>query len=129
MTFVSTIIAIAVITITAMIYIQVLGLSSSLHTPFDKMVITLVSIVIPVSLGILIKQRFPRVAKAFVGFVKPFTVILIAISLYIGFKMGTAFIQGINKGSLLIGILVPQCWLLLCQVSKIAFSGLPNCCY
>ncbi|XP_043946479.1 sodium/bile acid cotransporter 5 [Protopterus annectens] len=107
MTCFSTLLAVFTMPINSAVYSRILGLSSSLHIPFLKIMGTLLSIAFPISLGILIKQRLPKVAKTLESIIKPFCIVIVTVGIYLGFELGSTFIVSLKTDLVLLGMLVP----------------------
>uniref|UniRef100_UPI00398F2732 sodium/bile acid cotransporter 5-like n=1 Tax=Pristiophorus japonicus TaxID=55135 RepID=UPI00398F2732 len=107
MTFTSTVLAVFLMPVSLSVFSVILGISSDLHIPFFTIGSTLLSIAVPMSLGIYFKHKIPKVAKIFERIIKPFSIVIITGGFYLGFKMGSMFLQSADPKLFLIGLLVP----------------------
>ncbi|XP_029447419.1 sodium/bile acid cotransporter 5 [Rhinatrema bivittatum] len=112
MTCTSTFLALLAMPINSSLYGRILGLSSALHVPLLKITLTLLSIAIPVSSGIIIKQRFPHGAKYLERGIRPFSLAIVFLGLCLGLRMGSVILKAVNLKLLVTGMLVPAFGLL-----------------
>ncbi|KAJ8041796.1 Solute carrier family 10 member 6 [Holothuria leucospilota] len=85
MTFCSTVLAIAFMPLNMFLYATPFTKNDeSLRTPFKDIFIQLITLVIPVFIGIFISYKFPKAGKKLSKFIKPVSVIVIIISLSTG---------------------------------------------
>ncbi|XP_030046042.1 sodium/bile acid cotransporter 5 [Microcaecilia unicolor] len=103
----STFLALFMMPINSSLYSRILGLSSSLHIPFLKIMLTLLSIAIPISGGIIVKQRLPNGAKYLERVIRPFSLVIVFVGIYLSCQMGSVFLKAVNMKLLLMGTLVP----------------------
>ncbi|XP_067833158.1 sodium/bile acid cotransporter 5-like [Heptranchias perlo] len=107
MTFTSTVLAVFLMPVSLSIFSVILGTSNNLHIPFFTIGSTLLSIAVPMSFGIYLKHKIPKVAKIFERIIKPFSIVIITVGFYLGFKMGSTFLQSADPKLFPIGLLVP----------------------
>ncbi|XP_067887778.1 sodium/bile acid cotransporter 5-like [Heterodontus francisci] len=107
MTFTSTVLAVFLMPLSLSVFSAILGMSRDLYIPFYTIGSTLLSIVVPMSLGIYFKHKFSKIAKIFERIIKPFSIVIITGGFYLGLKMGSTFLQSADPKLFLIGLLVP----------------------
>ncbi|XP_044513863.1 sodium/bile acid cotransporter 5 [Gracilinanus agilis] len=128
MTCTSTLLALIMMPLNSYIYSRMLGLHGSLHIPVSKIMTTLLFIVIPISVGIIIKQKVPKWASYLEKIIKPFSFVLMSVGIYLSFRMGSLFAKTISLEMLFLGILVPVLGLLFgYSFSKMLMLPLPVC--
>ncbi|XP_020851382.1 sodium/bile acid cotransporter 5 [Phascolarctos cinereus] len=128
MTCASTLLALIMMPLNSFIYSRMLGLHGSLHIPVSKIVTTLLFIVIPISVGIIIKRKVPQWASYLEKIIKPFSFVLMSIGIYLSFRMGLMFIETINLEVFFLGLLIPALGLLFgYSFSKMFMLPLPVC--
>ncbi|KAL2766877.1 sodium/bile acid cotransporter 5 precursor [Daubentonia madagascariensis] len=128
MTCTSTLLALIMMPVNSYIYSKILGLSGTFHIPVCKIVSTLLFILIPISIGIVIKHRIPEKANFLERIIRPLSFILMFIGIYLTFKMGLMFLKTVNLGVLLLGPLVPALGLLFGYCfAKVCMLPLPVC--
>ncbi|XP_003782569.1 sodium/bile acid cotransporter 5-like [Otolemur garnettii] len=128
MTCTSTLLALILMPINCHIYSKILGLSGTFHSPVSKIVSTLLFILIPVSVGIVIKHTIPEKAKFLERIIRPLSFILMFTGIYLTFRMGLMFLRTANVGVLLLGLLVPALGLLFgFSFAKVCMLPLPVC--
>ncbi|XP_071958512.1 ileal sodium/bile acid cotransporter-like [Antedon mediterranea] len=85
MTFISTILALGFMPLNLFLYAsQFTGDNENLKTPFFDIMIQLVTLVIPVFIGMVILYKFPKLADICLKCLKPFAVILLVMGLGLG---------------------------------------------
>ncbi|XP_068956294.1 sodium/bile acid cotransporter 5 [Petaurus breviceps papuanus] len=112
MTCASTLLALIMMPLNSYIYSRMLGLHGSLHVPVSKIMTTLLFIVIPISIGIIVKRKVPKWASYLEKIIKPFSFLLMSIGIYLSFRMGLIFTKTINLEVFFLGLLVPALGLL-----------------
>uniref|UniRef100_A0A4X2M2N1 NTCP5/P3 N-terminal domain-containing protein n=2 Tax=Vombatus ursinus TaxID=29139 RepID=A0A4X2M2N1_VOMUR len=128
MTCASTLLALIMMPLNSFIYSRMLGLHGSLHIPVSKIVTTLFFIVIPISVGIIIKRKVPKWASYLEKIIKPFSFVLMSIGIYLSFRMGLMFARTINLEVFSLGLLIPALGLLFgYSFSKMFMLPLPVC--
>ncbi|XP_036590781.1 sodium/bile acid cotransporter 5 [Trichosurus vulpecula] len=128
MTCASTLLALIMMPLNSYIYGRMLGLHGSLHIPVSKIVTTLLFIVIPVSIGVVIKRKVPEWASYLEKIIKPFSFLLMSIGIYLSFRIGLIFTKTIKLEVLFLGLLVPALGLLFgYSLSKMFMLPLPVC--
>ncbi|XP_058899579.1 sodium/bile acid cotransporter 5 [Kogia breviceps] len=128
MTCTSTLLALIMMPANSYIYSRMLGLSSTLHIPVSKIMSTLLFILIPVSVGIIIKRRLPEKANFLERIIRPLSFILMFVGIYLTFRMGLTFLKPVNLEVLLLGVLVPALGLSFGYFfAKISMLPLPVC--
>nr|XP_026240543.1 sodium/bile acid cotransporter 5 [Urocitellus parryii] len=128
MTCTSTLLALIMMPINSYIYSKILGLSGIFHIPVFKIVSTLLFILIPISIGIIIKRRIPEKANLLEKIIRPLSFILMFVGIYLTFRMGLMFLKTANLEVLLLGLSVPTLGLLFgYSFSKICMLPLPVC--
>ncbi|XP_008055663.1 sodium/bile acid cotransporter 5 [Carlito syrichta] len=128
MTCTSTLLALIMMPTNSYIYSKILGLSGTFHIPVSKVVSTLLFILIPISVGIVIKRRIPEKANFLEKIIRPLSCILMSVGIYLTFKMGLMFLKIANIAVLLLGLLVPALGLLFgYSFAKVCMLPLPVC--
>ncbi|XP_007185169.2 sodium/bile acid cotransporter 5 [Balaenoptera acutorostrata] len=128
MTCTSTLLALITMPANSYIYSRMLGLSGTLHIPVSKIMSTLLFILIPISVGIIIKRRLPEKANFLERIVRPLNFILMFVGIYLTFRMGLMFLKTVNLEVLLLGVLVPALGLSFGYFfAKISMLPLPVC--
>ncbi|XP_012595463.2 sodium/bile acid cotransporter 5 [Microcebus murinus] len=128
MTCTSTLLALIMMPVNSHIYSKVLGLSGTFHIPVSKIVSTLLFILIPISVGIVIKRRIPEKAIFLERITRPLSFILMFIGIYLTFRVGLMFLKIANPGVLLLGLLVPALGLSFgYSFAKVCMLPLPVC--
>ncbi|XP_074057312.1 sodium/bile acid cotransporter 5 [Macrotis lagotis] len=128
MTCASTLLALIMMPLNSYIYSRILGLNGSLHIPISKIITTLLFIVIPISIGVIIKRKVPKWANYLEKIIKPFSFVLMSTGIYLSFRMGLIFTKTMNLEVLFMGLLVPALGLLFgYSFSKMFMLPLPVC--
>ncbi|XP_043832471.1 sodium/bile acid cotransporter 5 [Dromiciops gliroides] len=128
MTCASTLLALIMMPVNSYIYSRLLGLHGSLHIPVSKIMTTLLFIVIPISIGVIIKQKVPKWSSYLEKIIKPFSFVLMSVGIYLSFKMGLLLTKTINLEVFFLGLLVPALGLLFgYSFSKMFMLPLPVC--
>ncbi|XP_073924866.1 sodium/bile acid cotransporter 5 [Castor canadensis] len=107
MTCTSTLFALIMMPVNSYLYSRILGLSGIFHAPTFKIVSTLLFILIPISVGIVIKHRIPEKANLLERIIRPLSFILMFAGIYLTFRMGSVFLRIASLEVLLLGLLVP----------------------
>ncbi|XP_078256927.1 P3 protein [Rhinoraja longicauda] len=107
MTLISTLVATGMMPLSSTIYSHILNVHESLHVPFTKILVTLLFIAIPISTGMLIKYKLPRVSKFLLLFIQPLSFILIIGGLFVAYQMGAAILYNVRKEIIIAGVAVP----------------------
>nr|XP_004657075.2 sodium/bile acid cotransporter 5 [Jaculus jaculus] len=108
----STLLALIMMPVNSYIYSRTLGLSGVFHIPIFKIVSTLLFILIPVSVGMVIKRRMPEKAHFLERVIRPLSLLLMFAGSYLVFRMGAVFLEKATLEVLLLGLLVPALGLL-----------------
>ncbi|XP_007520226.2 sodium/bile acid cotransporter 5 [Erinaceus europaeus] len=128
MTCTSTLWALIMMPTNSYIYSRLLGLSSTFHIPVYKIMSTLLFILIPISVGIVIKQRLPEKANLLEGIIRPLSFILMSVGIYLTFRMGLMFLKTVNLEVFLLGVLIPMLGLFWgYSFAKISMLPFPIC--
>lgn len=128
MTCTSTLLALIMMPINSYIYSRILGLSGIFHIPVFKIVSTLLFILIPISVGVVIKHRVPEKANLLEKIIRPLSFILMFVGIYLTFTMGSMFLKTANLEVLLLGLSVPTLGLSFgYSFSKVCMLPLPVC--
>ncbi|XP_059983857.1 sodium/bile acid cotransporter 5 [Lagenorhynchus albirostris] len=128
MTCTSTLLAVIMMPANSYIYSRMLGLSGTLHIPVSKIMSTLLFVLIPVSVGIIIKRRLPEKANFLERIIRPLSFILMFVGIYLTFRMGLMFLKTVNLEVLLLGVLVPALGLSFGYFfAKMSMLPLPVC--
>ncbi|XP_019781856.2 sodium/bile acid cotransporter 5 [Tursiops truncatus] len=128
MTCTSTLLALIMMPANSYIYSRMLGLSGTLHIPVSKIMSTLLFVLIPISVGIIIKRRLPEKANFLERIIRPLSFILMFVGIYLTFRMGLMFLKTVNLEVLLSGVLVPALGLSFGYFfAKMSMLPLPVC--
>lgn len=128
MTCTSTLLALIMMPANSYLYSRVLGLSGTFHVPVSKIMSTLLFILVPVSVGIVIKRRLPEKANRLERIIRPLSFILMSVGIYLTFRMGLVLLKTVNLEVLLLGVLVPALGSLFgFSFAKISRLPLPVC--
>lgn len=128
MTCTSTLLALIMMPANSYLYSRVLGLSGTFHVPVSKIMSTLLFILVPVSVGIVIKRRLPEKANHLERIIRPLSFILMSVGIYLTFRMGLMLLKTVNLEVLLLGVLVPALGSLFgFSFAKISRLPLPVC--
>ncbi|XP_036775324.2 sodium/bile acid cotransporter 5 [Manis pentadactyla] len=128
MTCTSTFLALIMMPANSYIYSRMLGLSGTFHIPVSKIMSTLLFILIPTSVGIVIKRRIPEKANFLERIIRPLSFVLLFVGIYLTFRTGLMFLRTVNLEVLLLGVLVPALGLLFgYSFAKISMLPLPVC--
>ncbi|KAM6171811.1 sodium/bile acid cotransporter 5 [Erethizon dorsatum] len=124
----STLLALIMMPVNSYIYSRMLGLSAIFHIPVSRIVSTLLFILIPVSIGIIIKYRIPEKANLLERIIRPLSFVLMLTGIYLTFRMGSVFLKLARLEVLLLGLLVPALGLLFgYSFAKVCMLPLPVC--
>ncbi|XP_067854164.1 P3 protein [Heptranchias perlo] len=107
MTLISTVVATGMMPLSSTIYSHILNVHETLHVPFTKILVTLLFIAIPISTGMLIKYKLPRVSKILLLLIRPLSFILIIGGLFMAYQMGAAILYNVHNEIILAGVTVP----------------------
>ncbi|KAM4664404.1 P3 protein [Discoglossus pictus] len=107
MTLVSTVAAVGLMPLSSSLYGRFLGVHHTLHIPFLKILATLLFIAIPISTGMFIKWRFPRVSRLLLLLIKPFSVLLMVGGLIMAYQMGSSLLSQVPINLVVAGLSVP----------------------
>lgn len=107
MTCTSTSLALIMMPVNSYLYSQLLGLAGVFHVPALKIVSTLLFILMPISIGVVIKHRMPEKAVCLERVVRPLSLTLMFLGVYLAFRMGLVFLRMANLEVFLLGLLVP----------------------
>lgn len=113
MTLVSTVVAAAAMPLSSALYGQILGVHAALHVPFVKILGTLLFIAIPISLGMLVKLRFPALTRVLLALIRPFSFVLIVGGIFMAFQMGASILANVKPQIVAVGVTVPLLGLLV----------------
>lgn len=113
MTLVSTVVAAAAMPLSSALYGRVLGVHAALHVPFVKILGTLLFIAIPISLGMLVKLRFPALTRVLLGLIRPFSFVLIVGGIFMAYQMGASILANVKPQIVAVGVTVPLLGLLV----------------
>ncbi|XP_033059466.1 sodium/bile acid cotransporter 5 [Trachypithecus francoisi] len=128
MTCTSTFLALIMMPVNSYIYSKILGLSGTFHIPVSKIVSTLLFILVPVSIGIVIKRRIPEKASFLERIIRLLSFILMFVGIYLTFTVGLMFLKTVNLEVILLGLLVPALGLLFgYSFAKVCMLPLPVC--
>ncbi|XP_024587313.1 LOW QUALITY PROTEIN: sodium/bile acid cotransporter 5 [Neophocaena asiaeorientalis asiaeorientalis] len=128
MTCTSTLLALIMMPANSYIYSRMLGLSRNFHIPVSKIMSTLLFVLIPISVGIIIKRRLPEKANFLERIIRPLSFILMFVGIYLTFRMGLMFLKTVNLEVLLLGVLVPALGLSFGYFfAKMSMLPLPVC--
>ncbi|XP_051014139.1 sodium/bile acid cotransporter 5 [Acomys russatus] len=107
MTCTSTSLALIMMPINSYLYSRLLGLAGIFHVPVLKIMSTLLFILIPISIGVVIKHRAPEKAICLERVVRPLSLILMFAGIYLAVQMGLMFLKMASLEVFLLGLLVP----------------------
>lgn len=128
MTCTSTLLALIMMPANSYLYSRVLGLSGTFHVPVSKIMSTLLFILVPVSVGMVIKRRLPEKANRLERIIRPLSFILMSVGIYLTFRMGFMLLKTVTLEVLLLGVLVPALGSLFgFSFAKISRLPLPVC--
>ncbi|XP_038237970.1 P3 protein [Dermochelys coriacea] len=113
MTLLSTVAAAGLMPLSSALYGRLLSAHQSLHVPFAKILATLLFIAVPISAGLLVKCKLPRVARLLLLLIKPFSFALILGGLFMAYHMGAFILTDVRPPVVLAGLSVPLFGLLL----------------
>ncbi|XP_004680076.1 PREDICTED: sodium/bile acid cotransporter 5 [Condylura cristata] len=128
MTCISTLLALIMMPANSYVYSRMLGLSGIYHIPVSKIMSTLLFILLPISLGIVIKRKVPEKAIFLERIIRPLSFILMSVGFYLTFRMGLMVVKTVNLEVLILGALVPALGLLFgYSFAKISMLPPPVC--
>ncbi|XP_028621535.1 sodium/bile acid cotransporter 5 isoform X1 [Grammomys surdaster] len=128
MTCTSTSLALIMMPVNSYLYSQLLGLAGVFHVPALKIVSTLLFILMPISIGVVIKHRVPEKAVCLERVVRPLSLTLMFVGVYLAFRMGLVFLGMANLEVFLLGLLVPALGFLFgYSFAKVYLLPLPVC--
>lgn len=107
MTLVSTVVAAAAMPLSSALYGRILGVHAALHVPFVKILGTLLFIAIPISLGMLVKLRFPALTRVLLALIRPFSFVLIVGGIFMAYQMGASILANVKPQIVAVGVTVP----------------------
>ncbi|XP_007887494.2 P3 protein [Callorhinchus milii] len=107
MTLLSTVVATGMMPLSSSLYSHVLNVHETLYVPFSKILITLLFIAIPISTGMFIKYKFPKLSKILLLLIRPLSFILIVGGLFMAYQMGADILSNVRNEIILAGIAVP----------------------
>ncbi|KAL8164323.1 UNVERIFIED_CONTAM: hypothetical protein K2H54_049025 [Gekko kuhli] len=113
MTLLSTVAATALMPLSSAVYGRLLGAHETLHVPFLKILITLLFIAVPISTGMLVKWKLPRLSRLLLLLIRPFSFTLIVGGLFMAYHMGAFILANVQLPTVLAGVTVPVFGLLL----------------
>ncbi|XP_061429181.1 P3 protein-like [Lethenteron reissneri] len=115
MTLASTLVAVAAMPASTALYGRALGVHHTLRVPFSRILATLLFVLVPVSLGALVRRRRPLLAEALLDVIRPFTLAVALGGLYVGAHAAVSLLGGGGAPAGLYGAaaLVPVCGLLV----------------
>ncbi|CAN0333043.1 unnamed protein product [Lampetra planeri] len=115
MTLASTLVAVAAMPASTALYGRALGVHHTLRVPFSRILATLLFVLVPVSLGALVRRRRPLLAEALLDVIRPFTLAVALGGLYVGAHAAVSLLGGAGAPAGLYGAaaLVPVCGLLV----------------
>lgn len=128
MTCTSTLWALIMMPVNSYLYSRLLGLSGTFHIPVYKIISTFLFILIPISVGMVIKRRAPEKANLLEGIIRPLSCILMSAGVYLTFRMGLVFLKTVSLEVFLLSVLIPA--LGLCfgySFAKMSMLPLPIC--
>ncbi|KAJ7997769.1 hypothetical protein DPEC_G00215560 [Dallia pectoralis] len=127
MTLVSTVVAAAAMPLSSALYGRLLGVHAALHVPFVKILGTLLFIAIPISLGMLVKLRLPRLTRVLLALIRPFSFVLIVGGIFMAYQMGASILANVRPQIVVAGVTVPLFGLLLgFGMGKLAGLAVPQ---
>lgn len=128
MTCTSTSLALIMMPVNSYLYSRLLGLAGIFHVPVFKIVSTLLFILTPISVGVVIKHRAPEKAVHLERVVRPLSLTLMFVGIYLAFRMGLVFLRTANLDVLLLGLLVPALGFTFgYSFAKVSMLPLPVC--
>ncbi|XP_005066849.1 sodium/bile acid cotransporter 5 [Mesocricetus auratus] len=128
MTCTSTSLALIMMPVNSYLYSRLLGLPGVFHVPVLKIMSTLLFILTPISIGVVIKHRTPEKAICLERVVRPLSLTLMFVGIYLAFRMGLVFLRMANLDVLLLGLLVPALGFLFgYSFAKVSMLPLPVC--
>ncbi|NP_001010834.1 sodium/bile acid cotransporter 5 precursor [Mus musculus] len=128
MTCTSTSLALIMMPVNSYFYSRLLGLAGAFHVPVLKIVSTLLFILMPMSTGVIIKHKMPAKAICLERVVRPLSLTLMFVGIYLAFRMGLVFLRMANLEVFLLGLLVPALGLLFgYSLAKVYLLPLPVC--
>ncbi|XP_021013841.1 sodium/bile acid cotransporter 5 [Mus caroli] len=128
MTCTSTSLALIMMPVNSYFYSRLLGLAGAFHVPVLKIVSTLLFILMPMSTGVIIKHKMPAKALCLERVVRPLSLTLMFVGIYLAFRMGLVFLRLANVEVYLLGLLVPALGLLFgYSLAKVYLLPLPVC--
>lgn len=107
MTLVSTVVAAGAMPLSSALYGRILGVHAALHVPFVKILGTLLFIAIPISLGMLVKLRFPALTRVLLALIRPFSFVLIVGGIFMAYQMGASILANVKPQIVAVGVTVP----------------------
>ncbi|XP_054652054.1 P3 protein [Dunckerocampus dactyliophorus] len=107
MTLVSTVVAAAAMPLSSALYGRLLGVHAALHVPFVKILVTLLFIAIPISLGMMVKLRLPALTRVLLGLIRPFSFVLIVGGIFMAYRMGASILAHVRPQIVAAGLTVP----------------------
>lgn len=107
MTLVSTVVAAAAMPLSSALYGRILDVHAALHVPFVKILGTLLFIAIPISLGMLVKLRFPALTRVLLALIRPFSFVLIVGGIFMAYQMGASILANVKPQIVAVGVTVP----------------------
>ncbi|XP_014378070.1 P3 protein [Alligator sinensis] len=125
MTLLSTVAAAGLMPLSWALYGRLLSAPPGLHVPVGKILGTLLFIAAPISTGIVIKCKLPRVARLLLLLLKPFSFLLLLGGLAMAYHMGAVILAEAQAPVVLAGLTVPAVGLLL-GYGLAAGLGLPG---
>eukprot|EP00063_Salmo_salar_P004949 XP_013979784.1 PREDICTED: P3 protein-like [Salmo salar] len=127
MTLVSTVVAAAAMPLSSALYGRLLGVHAALHVPFVKILGTLLFIAIPISLGMLVKLRLPKLTRVLLALIRPFSFVLIVGGIFMAYQMGASILANVRPQIVVAGVTVPVFGLLLgFGMGKLAGLAVPQ---
>ncbi|XP_038856484.1 P3 protein-like [Salvelinus fontinalis] len=127
MTLVSTVVAAAAMPLSSALYGRLLGVHAALHVPFIKILGTLLFIAIPISLGMLVKLRLPKLTRVLLALIRPFSFVLIVGGIFMAYQMGASILANVRPQIVVAGVTVPLFGLLLgFGMGKLAGLAVPQ---
>ncbi|CAB1313925.1 unnamed protein product [Coregonus sp. 'balchen'] len=127
MTLVSTVVAAAAMPLSSALYGRLLGVHAALHVPFIKILGTLLFIAIPISLGMLVKLRLPKLTRVLLALIRPFSFVLIVGGIFMAYQMGASILANVRPQMVVAGVTVPLFGLLLgFGMGKLAGLAVPQ---
>lgn len=128
MTCTSTSLALIMMPVNSYLYSRLLGLAGVFHIPVLKIVSTLLFILTPISIGVVIKHRMPEKAVCLERVVRPLSLTLMFVGVYLAFRTGLVFLRMANLRVFLLGLLVPALGFLFgYSFAKVYLLPLPVC--